>query len=90
MLFTVFSNTNSLTYSIVISCLYVVLVLIDIFPKVAKKHYVFNFVGISEGLILLGVLICKKLIIDKYSIYYDSYLVFSAHCQSFIKYHESR
>ena len=69
VLFTVFSNTNSSTYTIIISCLWIVILLIDIFPRISKKHFVFNFVSITEGLILVSIVLCSKILLDKYTFY---------------------
>lgn len=67
-MFTLFSNTNSQTYSIIITSLCVLLILFDIIPKISKKHIVFNIVCIAEGLILISMIICAKILLDKYKI----------------------
>ena len=67
LLFTVFSNTNSSTYTIIISSLCIVILLVDVFPRISKKHFVFNFVSITQGLLLISILFCSKILLDKYA-----------------------
>jgi hypothetical protein len=65
LLFTLFQKTKSLTYSIVIACFDTLLAMIDFLPRISKKHEVFYFVGFAESLVLVSLLICQKLLIDK-------------------------